>query len=73
MKITQRQLRQIIREELTREMQEPGPPNLRLAEDLDMSCGTCAAFCPRTGTCKAYGGVPVLADQVCNAWMEPQS
>ena len=68
MKITQRQLRQIIREELAREMHSHGPPNLGPASSSVVSCGTCAAFCPKTGTCKAFGGYPVSADMVCDAW-----
>jgi len=102
MRITGKQLRQIIKEELMREMQRmpvgkgafgkgpamaiaqrrmqmraaaedhPVPPDLRYADNIDESCGTCAAFCPRTGTCKAYGGVSVLAEEVCNSW-HPQS
>lgn len=67
MRITGKQLRQIIREELMREMQEK-PPNLGPAETPAVSCGTCAAFCPKTGTCKAFGGYSVSADQVCDAW-----
>jgi len=89
MRITRNQLRQIIREELMREMpvgiprmmgsardrlmrrKSPPrrrPPNLDLAETMDVSCGTCAAFCPKTLTCKAFGGYPVSADMVCAAW-----
>jgi hypothetical protein len=83
MKITQRQLRQIIKEELMSEMpvgismmmrhkKTSVPPDLRLAETMDMSCGTCAAFCPKTQTCKAFGGYAVSADMVCSAW-QPKS
>jgi len=72
MKITQRQLRQIIREELTREMSTQEPPQLGPASSPVVSCGTCAAFCPKTLTCKAFGGYPVTADMVCSAW-QPQS
>ena len=87
MRITGKQLRQIIREELMREMpvgiprmmgsardrlmrrkSTTRPPNLGPAETPAVSCGTCAAFCPKTGTCKAFGGYPVFADQVCDAW-----
>lgn len=100
MRITGKQLRQIIKEELMREMQRmpigkgvfgkgpamaiakrrmqmraaaedhpvPTPPNLRYADNIDESCGTCAAFCPKTGSCKAFGGYPVSADMVCAAW-----
>jgi len=72
MKITQGQLRQIIREELAREMSSQTPPDLGPATSRAVSCGTCAAFCPKTGTCKAFGGYPVSADMVCDAW-QPQS
>jgi hypothetical protein len=68
MRITSKQLRQIIREELTREMHSGVPPQLRDASSPAVSCGTCAAFCPKTQTCKAFGGYPVAADMVCDAW-----
>jgi hypothetical protein len=68
MRITSKQLRQIIREELTREMQSRVPPQLGPAEDSDVSCGTCKFFCPKTQSCKAFGGYPVSADMVCAAW-----
>jgi hypothetical protein len=68
MKITQRQLKQIILEELAREMHSHTPPQLGLAEDSDVSCGTCKFFCPKPQTCKAFGGYPVSADMVCAAW-----
>lgn len=68
MKITQRQLKQIIREELVREMHSRVPPGLGEASSLAVSCGTCAAFCPETQTCEAFGGYPVDADMVCRAW-----
>jgi|688.fasta_scaffold1761330_1 hypothetical protein len=89
MKISSRELRSIIREELMREMpvgiprmmgsardrlmrrKSPPrrrPPNLVPAEPSGVSCGTCAAFCPKTLTCKAFGGYPVSADMVCDAW-----
>lgn len=69
MKITSRQLKQIIREELAREMHSPAPPNLRLASSSSPNaCGTCAAFCPETGTCAAFGDYRVSADMVCDAW-----
>ena len=67
MKITQHNLRQIIREAIVSEMART-PPQLRMASTMEKSCGTCAAFCPRTQTCKAYGGVHVSADMVCDAW-----
>lgn len=68
MRITGKQLRQIIREELTREMSIKAPPGLGPATSPRVSCGTCAAFCPETQTCKAFGGFPVSADMVCAAW-----
>ena len=88
MRITGKQLRQIIREELMREMPvgiprmmgfardrlrrrsavPVKPPNLRLFEVMGEACGTCVNFCPESGTCKAFGGYSVSADQVCNVW-----
>jgi hypothetical protein len=68
MRITSKQLRQIIREELTREMRSRVPPQLGPAEDLDVSCGTCKFFCPETGTCAAFGDYPVKRAWVCDAW-----
>lgn len=87
MKITQNQLRQIIKEELMRDVSvgAPGmmgsardgmmghetastPPNLGLAESMDVACGTCVNFCPDTNVCMAFGDYPVEADLVCEAW-----
>jgi len=98
MKITHKQLRQIIKEELMREMQRmpfgkgafgkgpamaiakrrmqmraaaedhPVPPNLRSADNMAVSCGTCVYFCPETQTCMAFNDYKVSADLVCNAW-----
>ena len=68
MKITQRQLRQIIKEELMREMLGMMPPNLGHADTMAVSCGTCVNFCPDTQTCMAFGDYPVSADMVCDAW-----
>ncbi len=72
MKITQRQLRQIIKEELMREM-GGAPPNLGSAISMAVSCGTCANFCPDTNTCMAFGNYPVDADLVCDAWQSEHS
>jgi hypothetical protein len=66
-KITQLHLRQLIREAIISEMART-PPRLRMASNMEKSCGTCAAFCPRTKTCKAFGGVRVREDLVCDAW-----
>jgi len=71
MKITQRQLRQVIREELMREMQGP-PPGLGSSVSAAISCGSCAAFDMRNQTCKAFENYPVSADMVCEAW-KPKS
>lgn len=68
MKITSSQIRQIIREELAREMGSHSPPDLGPATSRAVACGTCAAFCPETGTCAAFGDYPVSADMVCDAW-----
>lgn len=68
MRITSAQLKQIIREELAREMHEGTPPNLGPASSRAVSCGTCAAFCPETGTCAAFGDYPVKRAWVCDAW-----
>lgn len=68
MSITTRQLKQIIREELAREMGSLSPPNLGPASSRAVSCGTCAAFCPETSTCAAFGDFPVSADMVCDGW-----
>jgi len=100
MRITSKQLRQIIKEELMREMQrmpigkgafgkgpamaiakrrmqiraaaedqpDPLPPNLRYADNIVESCGTCVHFCPDTQTCMAFNDYPVSADMVCAAW-----
>jgi hypothetical protein len=66
-KITQLHLRQLIREAIISEMART-PPGLRMASnDMEKSCGTCAAFCPRTKTCKAFG-VHVREDLVCDKW-----
>lgn len=72
MKITQNQLKQIIREELVREMHSEVPPRLGPATKLSVSCGTCAAFCPETQTCEAFGDYPVSSVMVCAAW-QPES
>lgn len=68
MLITTRQLKQIIREELAREMGSHSPPNLGPAISRAVACGTCAAFCPETSTCAAFGGFPVSAGMVCDGW-----
>jgi hypothetical protein len=65
-KITQLHLRQLIREAIISEMART-PPGLRNASNMEESCGTCAAFCPRTKTCKAFG-VRVHEKLVCDAW-----
>jgi Pyruvate/2-oxoacid:ferredoxin oxidoreductase delta subunit len=98
MKITHKQLRQIIKEELMREMQrmpigkgvfgkgpamaiaqrrmqmraaaeaqpDPLPPNLRYADNIAVSCGTCVYFCPETQTCMAFNDYKVSAELVCD-------
>ena len=98
MRITSKQLRQIIKEELMREMQrmpfgkgafgkgpamaiaqrrmqiraaaedQPVPPDLRYADNIVESCGTCVHFCPDTQTCMAFNDYKVSADLVCDAW-----
>lgn len=68
MSITTRQLKQIIREELVREMLSLSPPNLGPASSRAVACGTCVNFCPETSTCMAFGDYPVSADMVCDAW-----
>jgi hypothetical protein len=50
------------------EMEQQRPPQLRMASNMQQSCGTCKYFCPKTQSCKAFGGYSVSADMVCNKW-----
>lgn len=45
------------------------PPNLKLAENPERSCGTCGYFSPCHGNCDMYGGYPVNATQVCSEYV----